>query len=197
MGMHNRIRELRKYLGLTQKEFGEKLFSSLRTIQNWESGNRNISEHSIRLIESVFSVSKEWLRFGKGHMLLSSYNNDQDALIFDPDNPMLAKNHISLPGFCFDEESYIMVATDKHMYPHIKQGDIVFWYPAEKKDIISGAICVYEDIKNVLTLRRTFITNINTLILVSDSNNTTPTELSKSNLKLIGITKEYWSRTCF
>ncbi len=38
------IKEIRKKLNLSQKDFGKMLGVSLRSVQNWESGDRNISE---------------------------------------------------------------------------------------------------------------------------------------------------------
>jgi len=66
-----RIKELRETLGLSQREFAEKLGKARRTIQHWESGNITPPENVLRLIEQTFSVNPEWLRHGKGEMFLS------------------------------------------------------------------------------------------------------------------------------
>ena len=44
------IRELRTSTGMTQTEFGEYLNIPMRTIQNWEGGQRNCPEYVIELI---------------------------------------------------------------------------------------------------------------------------------------------------
>jgi repressor LexA len=63
-----RIRELREVLGLTQKQFGEKIGKSWRTVQDWEAGKSSIPDHTLRFISSTFGVSYEWLKEGKGEM---------------------------------------------------------------------------------------------------------------------------------
>jgi len=68
MDLKERIRTLRKKLGLTQMEFAEKLSKSWRTIQDWEAGKRNIPEPELRLISQIFGVSYEWLKTGQGEI---------------------------------------------------------------------------------------------------------------------------------
>lgn len=65
--MNTRIKELRNYLKLTQKEFGLKigLKSSISEIEN---GNAPITERTIISICSKFNVNESWLRYGKGEM---------------------------------------------------------------------------------------------------------------------------------
>ena len=45
------IKELRASAGMTQNEFGEYLNIPMRTIQNWEGGQRNCPEYVIDLIK--------------------------------------------------------------------------------------------------------------------------------------------------
>lgn len=45
------IKELRVSTDMTQTEFGEYLNIPMRTIQNWEGGQRNCPEYVIELIE--------------------------------------------------------------------------------------------------------------------------------------------------
>ncbi|MEO2082925.1 MAG: S24 family peptidase [Desulfurobacteriaceae bacterium] len=63
-----RIKELRKKLGLSQEEFGKKLGVTLRTIARYERGETNIPDRTLRQIEQTFNVNPEWLRHGKGEM---------------------------------------------------------------------------------------------------------------------------------
>lgn len=53
----NKIKTLRAQTGLTQKEFGELLNIPVRTIQDWEQGNRTPLDYVVELIE--FRVKKE------------------------------------------------------------------------------------------------------------------------------------------
>ena len=68
MDVNERVKILRKILGLTQKEFAQKLGKSLRAIQKWEAKERNIPDSALRLISQTFGVSYEWLKEGKGEI---------------------------------------------------------------------------------------------------------------------------------
>lgn len=64
--MNKRIKELRQYFGLTQREFANKIGLKQNTIALIESGKRNTSEQSIIAICREFNVNKKWLQTGKG-----------------------------------------------------------------------------------------------------------------------------------
>lgn len=66
--MNERIKEVRKSLGLTQNEFGEKLGVRGNTITNYESNSRKPSNAIISAICREFQISEEWLRTGEGEM---------------------------------------------------------------------------------------------------------------------------------
>lgn len=53
------IKEIRGRLGLTQKEFAERLSVHYRTVQKWESGETEIKPAHRSMIESVFFSGKE------------------------------------------------------------------------------------------------------------------------------------------
>ena len=66
--MHERIKELRKYLGLTQAEFGEKIAMRQTGVAWLESGDRKITDRVITTICAVFGADEIWLRTGDGEM---------------------------------------------------------------------------------------------------------------------------------
>lgn len=76
-----RIRKLRQALGLTQKEFGEKIGKALRTVQAWEAGKSRIPDHTLKFISSIFGVSYEWLKEGKGEMWMKGTVGERIRLI--------------------------------------------------------------------------------------------------------------------
>lgn len=47
------VREIRSLIGLTQKEFGERYGIPMRTIQNWEGGQRECPAYVLALLERV------------------------------------------------------------------------------------------------------------------------------------------------
>ena len=66
--MEERIKELRKELGLTQTEFAERIGSAQNTITGYETGRRVPSSQVITLIARTFDVNETWLRTGEGAM---------------------------------------------------------------------------------------------------------------------------------
>ena len=53
------IKQLREITGLTQQKFGERFKIPLRSVQNWESGQRQPPEYLPRLIELVMILERE------------------------------------------------------------------------------------------------------------------------------------------
>ena len=70
--MDKRIRELRKHLGLTQKEFADRLGIKPTAIANYEGGRNTPIDAVISLICREFGVNETWLRTGEGEMVTVS-----------------------------------------------------------------------------------------------------------------------------
>lgn len=66
--MNTRINLLRKTMGLTLEQFGERLGVSKAAVSRWESGDRNLSDQTIFLICKEFHVNHGWIRTGMGEM---------------------------------------------------------------------------------------------------------------------------------
>ena len=66
--MNERIKEIRGYYSLSQKEFGERIELKQNSVAVVERGKRNLSERSINLICKEFSINKTWLLTGEGDM---------------------------------------------------------------------------------------------------------------------------------
>lgn len=56
-----RIKELRKSLGINQVEFGRRLSVTKQCVSNWENGNIQPSIDMLRKIAERFSVSADYL----------------------------------------------------------------------------------------------------------------------------------------
>lgn len=67
--MNERIKKLRKSLGLTQQEFADNLHIKRGAIANYEIGRNEPTESVIALICRVYRVREAWLRYGEGEML--------------------------------------------------------------------------------------------------------------------------------
>lgn len=70
--MNTRIKELRKALELTQKEFGGRIGVKPNTIATYEIGRSTPIDAVISLICREFNVNEEWLRTGNGSMFKAS-----------------------------------------------------------------------------------------------------------------------------
>lgn len=77
--MNDRMKELRKALGLTQQEFADKLNMPRTNIGGYEIGARSPSNAVISLICREFNVNEGWLRTGEGAMFLDRTRDEQIA----------------------------------------------------------------------------------------------------------------------
>lgn len=64
--MNERIKELRRILGLKQREFADALGVKTGAVGAWESGSFKPGAARIELICERFKVSREWLVNGEG-----------------------------------------------------------------------------------------------------------------------------------
>lgn len=68
--MKDRIKKVRKELGLTQHDFATRIGSTQNVLANYENGRRNPSSSVINNICKTFNISEEWLREGTGDMFI-------------------------------------------------------------------------------------------------------------------------------
>lgn len=68
--MNERIKQVRKSVGLTQAEFADKLGIKPNTVTCYETGIRIPSDAIIKSISKNFNVSEYWLRTGEGEMII-------------------------------------------------------------------------------------------------------------------------------
>ena len=69
--MNNRMKELRKTLGLTQEKFALALGIKQNTIAQYETGRNKPIDAVVSLICREFNVNEKWLRNGDGEMFLT------------------------------------------------------------------------------------------------------------------------------
>lgn len=79
--MNERLKTLRKALGLTQQQFADRLGVSRNNIATYETAKSNPGNSVISLICKEFNVSEEWLRTGKGEMFVQ-LTRDQEIAEF-------------------------------------------------------------------------------------------------------------------
>jgi transcriptional regulator with XRE-family HTH domain len=81
--MKERIKELRKALGLTQQEFADRLGIKRGSIGNYELGRNDPVDSVISLICDRFHVNETWLRNGDGEMFMELSRADELQRLID------------------------------------------------------------------------------------------------------------------
>lgn len=77
--MNERIKALRKRLGLTQQAFADRLKIARGNIGAYEVGKNAPSDAVISLICKEFDVSENWLRTGEGEMFVKLSEDEEIA----------------------------------------------------------------------------------------------------------------------
>lgn len=101
-----RIKEVRKALGLSGEAFGKPIGLSRGALSNIERSVNGASDRTIRLICSKYCVDYFWLTEGKGEMFI----DDMDAILeelaaekgYDDETLRIMKKLYSLPKDQFD-----------------------------------------------------------------------------------------------
>lgn len=78
--MNQRLKELRKFLKLSQTAFGAKLGVSRDVINNFENGRVELKDNFIQLICLKFSINENWLRTGEGDMYRKTTSERLDEI---------------------------------------------------------------------------------------------------------------------
>lgn len=74
--MNERIRQLRKLLGLTLEEFGAKVGVTKQTVSRIENGVNAVTDQMFKSICREWNVNEEWLRTGEGEMFVEMDKED-------------------------------------------------------------------------------------------------------------------------
>lgn len=77
--MNERIKELRKSLGITQQEFADKLGLKRNTIATYEIGKAVPSDRVVSDLCNKYNVNEKWLRTGEGKKFISLNRTQQIA----------------------------------------------------------------------------------------------------------------------
>jgi len=80
--INERVRELRKELGMNQTEFGEKIALTQSHLAGIENEKRAVTDRTIKLLCTEFNVSEDWLRTGKEPMFVEIDEDDKYSKAF-------------------------------------------------------------------------------------------------------------------
>jgi transcriptional regulator with XRE-family HTH domain len=76
-----RLTNLRTTLGMTQKEFAEKIRVAKSYVSSLEKSQRKTNDRLIKLIADTFGVSEEWLKTGTGGMFVQPKDKDLSVIV--------------------------------------------------------------------------------------------------------------------
>ena len=82
MTINERIRALRKELGMNQTEFAERIALSQSHLTSVELGKKSVTDRTIKLICVEFGISEDWLRTGKEPMFVEIDEEDKFSQAF-------------------------------------------------------------------------------------------------------------------
>lgn len=113
--MNTRIRELRKSLNLSQKEFAGKIGLKQNAISYMEKNGSTVTEQNIKTICSQFDVNEHWLRTGSGEMFLQNQKKQKEFFdIFDNLSPILQDYLIKTAKDLLDTQTKIQLNKDSN-----------------------------------------------------------------------------------
>lgn len=72
MTQGERIREIRKALGLTLEKFGEKIGMKKNSVSQLENGKNSVTEQVVKAICREYNVDYMWLTTGDGEMFIDT-----------------------------------------------------------------------------------------------------------------------------
>ncbi len=117
---NERFKELRKTLGMNQREFGKLFGVSNATVCQIETGKRNVSERNILLIiqnSTIPAVNPDWLRYGTEPMFktVRDYELDHFAKMRGASDLEIRifKAYLELPK---DQRDYIIDHFATHLH---------------------------------------------------------------------------------
>lgn len=112
MTQGERVRNVRKELGLTLEKFGKRIGLKKSGLSQIENGINDLTEANIKSICREYKVSEEWLRYESGDMFVSKIKNEKllgfiDDVMGDADDSF-RKNFIASIAD-FEPEDWIAV----------------------------------------------------------------------------------------
>lgn len=125
--MQDRIKELRKYKGMTQAEFGECIGVRGNTITTYENGTRTPSEAVLLSICRVFGVNEQWLRTGEGEMFKPKSRNEElfefAAKVAEGDPGSIQAQLLAVMSRLTDEQWEVLAQVAREFVKETKKAD--------------------------------------------------------------------------
>jgi phage repressor protein C with HTH and peptisase S24 domain len=214
--LSDRLKAARKYTGLNQDDFAKKINVGGYIIRDVETNRtKSISTEVATEIENVFGISKEWLTYSTGFMLVSenAINEKNKSLITDCEYILIKSNSREVKfypnirasagnGYINDETETEIIYYPKNllplggvieaikvdgdsMEPTIKNGSIIF-IDTMRHSPINGKIFVVLVGDEVYVKRIFKTTDVKKLIITSDNSVYPQMEVPSIDCRIIG-----------
>ena len=123
--MNERIRELRKTLGLTLEKFGANLGVGKTAISKIESGDRGLTDQMFLSVVREYNVNPDWLRNGTGPMFLDApdQNDFMTAVAGLSDDPLVVSFLVEYAKLRPDERAVIKKYVDNILQRYKEEKD--------------------------------------------------------------------------
>lgn len=141
----NKLKSLRKEIGLSQLSLARHLGVAQNTVSNWENGNRLIDSEMLLKISSMFNVSVDYLLgnspAGKG-VKISVLGKVQAGIPVEAVEDIIDYEEIT-PDMASKGDYFGLVVRGKSMEPKFSEGDVVIvrkQSDAETGDIVIAVV---------------------------------------------------------
>lgn len=123
--MNERIKEVRKSLGLTQDEFGRRLGVTRGAITNIEYNKVEPKPLLVDLLCREFNINETWLRTGEGEMFVTHTRDEAIAAfvgrVLSAENDSFQKRLISVLAGLKEDEWELLEKVALHLAEGIKK----------------------------------------------------------------------------
>ena len=119
MSLSERLKELRKEIGLTQQELADKTGLSIHTINSYESGRREPNSKAMTTLENYFNVSGTYLRGETDNRDLTS----NDEANCDPSLASILNKISAASEKCSEEEKSLLLDVLVELYNIVEIDD--------------------------------------------------------------------------
>ena len=125
--MDERIKELRKALGLTQQKFADAIGVRQNTVAQYEMGRNPPNDTVITLICREFNVSEKWLRTGEGDMFQPKSRNEElfefAVKVADGDPKSIQAQLLAVMSRLTDEQWEVLAQVAREFVEETKKAD--------------------------------------------------------------------------
>lgn len=142
--IQERLRELRKKLGLSQTDFGKKIGKNYHSVMRWEIGRVLPPANVLKHIADLYNVSFEWLTEGEGEMF-----TDGSVLSEKQHRPYSAEKsaQLKIPFLESYNSGFLSLCRDRYIsIPDITEGSFAAEAPfSSSPPLAAGDIVIFEE----------------------------------------------------